>query len=437
MESKLSANFETVWCPREKKGMGSVAEVETNLETDPARFLDVKIEPPDEDDMQDELKVKLESEEDSLHHKNGIGIESEKETEKWGFVGNDSSVKFSPTRVKTFHKCPECSKIFSHRGDLRKHSFIHTGERPYSCTVCSKTFTQSSNLRTHLRTHSNVQTSYKCPHCGQNFSQNESMLAHMLLHNVPTSHKCAYCPKVYSHSSKLRRHMLSHSEVLHKCEMCGKRFTEHESLIAHKRLHTGECKHKCEQCGKYFTHRGDYRKHLLTHTGERLHPCPHCPKSFSRRCTLRTHLRIHSGEKPHQCSECNRGFTQLAHLRKHERTHMKIDHNVSVMNVTPLVLLREGDSERSSEEILGLKVDDQDTKHSLEDDCPEIRHSKPNLIKEEPHEVINCPETGHSKPNLIKEEPREVIDQEDNSQISENNLDKVNNYLTVKQEAVD
>lgn len=42
------------------------------------------------------------------------------------------------------YRCPvfECGKRFHTNGNLRKHSFVHTGEKPHKCDICDKSFAQ-------------------------------------------------------------------------------------------------------------------------------------------------------------------------------------------------------------------------------------------------------------------------------------------------------
>ncbi|KAK9870145.1 hypothetical protein WA026_006237 [Henosepilachna vigintioctopunctata] len=55
----------------------------------------------------------------------------------------------SELKVKKY-KCTYCQKQFGWSTDLKRHTLIHTGERPYKCKKCSLTFTRNFLLQKHL-----------------------------------------------------------------------------------------------------------------------------------------------------------------------------------------------------------------------------------------------------------------------------------------------
>lgn len=49
--------------------------------------------------------------------------------------------------------CSQCGKGFKTKCALKKHFYIHTGERPYVCEVCNKAYYTNSYLKIHRRIH--------------------------------------------------------------------------------------------------------------------------------------------------------------------------------------------------------------------------------------------------------------------------------------------
>ena len=54
---------------------------------------------------------------------------------------------------KRKHECLECGKRFPTPSKLQRHSFIHTGEKPYNCPHCPKSYSQLVHLQNHLMSH--------------------------------------------------------------------------------------------------------------------------------------------------------------------------------------------------------------------------------------------------------------------------------------------
>ncbi|XP_037075420.1 Krueppel homolog 1-like [Pollicipes pollicipes] len=63
--------------------------------------------------------------------------------------------------------CSVCARSFKRKGQLRAHSMIHTGERPYVCQIpeCGKAFVRKSSLEAHSLIHTG-QKPFACDWAG-------------------------------------------------------------------------------------------------------------------------------------------------------------------------------------------------------------------------------------------------------------------------------
>lgn len=52
------------------------------------------------------------------------------------------------------HMCIFCSRAFSRRYDLVRHTRVHTGIKPYGCPCCQKYFARSDARRRHFQSDS-------------------------------------------------------------------------------------------------------------------------------------------------------------------------------------------------------------------------------------------------------------------------------------------
>ncbi|XP_020805499.1 zinc finger protein with KRAB and SCAN domains 7 [Drosophila serrata] len=185
------------------------------------------------------------------------------------------------------HTCEYCSKRFSSKTYLRKHTLLHT-DFLYACKSCEETFRERAQLREHEKTHTG-QRNFLCCICGDSFARNDYLRVHMRRHNGEKPYKCRYCVKAFPRATDLKVHERYHTNTKpNLCNTCGKSFHRAYNLTIHMRTHTGERPYKCDQCPKSFTQSNDLKAHIRRHTGER-YKCPHCDAYFLQLYNMRNH----------------------------------------------------------------------------------------------------------------------------------------------------
>uniref|UniRef100_A0A914H1A0 C2H2-type domain-containing protein n=1 Tax=Globodera rostochiensis TaxID=31243 RepID=A0A914H1A0_GLORO len=69
------------------------------------------------------------------------------------FVGRNSANNREEEEKPLWCNWPNCQKRFRNKFLLKKHRFIHSGEKPHKCPFCDKQFNRKDNLLRHKKTH--------------------------------------------------------------------------------------------------------------------------------------------------------------------------------------------------------------------------------------------------------------------------------------------
>jgi uncharacterized Zn-finger protein len=81
------------------------------------------------------------------------------------------------------YKCEwaNCDKAFYRADELKRHTRVHTKEKPFPCPHCDRHFARSDHVRTHVRIHTGEKP-YKCDYCSKCFARSDERLRHHKVH---------------------------------------------------------------------------------------------------------------------------------------------------------------------------------------------------------------------------------------------------------------
>ena len=140
--------------------------------------------------------------------------------------------------------CKECRKKFHSKSALRKHQKIHGDPLAFVCDECGKGFRTKSHLRRHHVIRHSKFTHIICSFEGCNVRlKKEGLRRHTLIHTGERPFECANCDATFPSNNALGRHTLTHSgEKPFKCSQCEKEFSQNCNLKTH------EIKHHNDSC---------------------------------------------------------------------------------------------------------------------------------------------------------------------------------------------
>lgn len=135
---------------------------------------------------------------------------------------------------QTEHTCTECGKAFAKLFNLKQHTRIHTGERPFHCAHCSRCFADRSSMNKHVRTVHELRRPHQCAVCRKGFPSTSHLNDHMVTHSKEKNFMCQFCQRAFSFRTSLKKHLLTHTEGKpFKCKVCLKNFKSRSSIKAH------------------------------------------------------------------------------------------------------------------------------------------------------------------------------------------------------------
>lgn len=222
-----------------------------------------------------------------------------------------------------FYECDLCKRVFTSLKACEYHVQLHKCMLNVVCEVCGRNFSSSKSLARHRR--KKCHRSFKCTDCTKVFTKKNALLKHSFSHLGLLPYTCIRC-RCHFRLAKLYRQHKCEPERIH-CVACLREFLSQEDFQQHKKdtgcwgnqepsQKTDEI--RCLECGERFDSSEELKKHAGAH--QRVLKCAECGKGFRSALLLMSHMGGHAGQSPCLCQSCGLGFPHQQNYDSHLKT---------------------------------------------------------------------------------------------------------------------
>ncbi|CAG6015751.1 unnamed protein product [Menidia menidia] len=223
----------------------------------------------------------------------------------------------------TFYECDLCKRVFTCLKTCERHVQLHKSVVNIACDGCGRSFPSEKSLARHRK--KRCLRIFKCTDCTKTFTKKNTLLKHSFSHLGLLPYTCVRC-RCHFRLAKLYRLHKCEPQRLH-CVACLREFLSQEDFQQHKKdtgcwgnqePHQRRDEIRCLECGQRFDTPEELKKHAGAH--QRVLRCAECGKGFRSALLLMSHMGGHAGKSPCLCQTCGLGFPHQQNYDGHLKT---------------------------------------------------------------------------------------------------------------------
>ncbi|XP_034031016.1 zinc finger protein 354A [Thalassophryne amazonica] len=222
---------------------------------------------------------------------------------------------------KEFYECDLCKRVFASLKACQFHVQLHKSKVGFTCTTCGRRYSTSQSFAHHLK--KTCCYILRCTDCTKTFTQKNALLKHSFSHLGLLPYTCVQCGCHFRLAKLYHQHKCQPQRI--NCVACLREFLNEVDFQQHKK-DTGCWGHleakpdeiRCLECGQSFDTKEELKKHSGAH--QRVLKCVECGKGFRSALLLMSHMGGHASKSPCLCQTCGVGFPHQQGYDSHLKT---------------------------------------------------------------------------------------------------------------------
>ena len=207
------------------------------------------------------------------------------------------------------YHCLECPFVGHSPAELKRHSVLHSEDKPFSCRVCGYSSRWKCDLKKHILSYNHYAGSYVDKNSNINIEDANLIEDDQDEAQERSFVKCGKCAYIAYNQEMLDNHLKTHSEssspAKFKCKQCNFQGNDLSSFLQHRVTHSQS--HSFSQQNGEMNKSDDLDEARLKHPRKQVKTfqCSKCNFVCTKRETMQAHEGEHDADLIYKCFYCD------------------------------------------------------------------------------------------------------------------------------------